>query len=266
MQITADKNGGRCAPCADNAVGGTRFRYWKNLVGSSEIDKAEFERLDRHGLGALHWAISKGDQRFFQSALEAGVHVDQLTAHCKLAPLHFAAEQENPCFLEILIERGASLNQPDWKGWAPLHYAAESGLVDHARKLVEAGCCLRPLGRHRQSPFDVAFFNARIEIIEYLAGLDGARHRSWSKRLPFAVQQGQPNVVRWLLHRGANPDTKKGGDGRACLEIAKRPFPIEDHRLNGCTEEQIAILRSNHRQVIELIENALDQTDRVVSR
>jgi ankyrin repeat protein len=257
MQITADLNAGKCAPCADKSGGSTKFRYWKNITASGEKDPSEFQKLDRHGLGALHWAVENGDQMLFQRALEAGVPVDQLTAHGELSPLHFSAMQENAYFLEMLIDRGALLDQRDRKRSTPLHYVAEFGLVGHARKLIEAGCCQKPFDKCKQSPFDVAFRNGRIEMIEYLANLPAARHRSWSARLPFAVERGLPKVVKWLLDRGANPKTRRDPYRRTVFEIARKPFRAKDYKLDGYTEEEIELLFDNHRQVIALVEDAI---------
>jgi len=203
--------------------------------------------------------VDSDDQILFRRALEAGAPIDQLTAHCKLSPLHYSAEQENLYFLESLIEAGALLDQIDWKRRTPLHYAAENGFVDHSRTLVEAGCCPKPLDEYKRSPLDVAFLSGRVETIEYLASLPAARHRSWSVRLPLAVDRGQPAVVKWLLDRGANPNTRKDPYSRRILEIARKPFPAKDHKLDGYTDEQIKVLSNNHKQVIALIEDAIEK-------
>lgn len=259
MRITADLNEGQCAPCADKRRGGTRFRYWRDAIESAERNPSDFQKLDRHGLGALHWSVDRGDQTLFRRALEAGAPIDQFTAHCKLTPLHYSAEQENLYFLEALIEAGARLDQLDWNSRTPLHYAAENGFVNHSRKLVEAGCSPKPLDRYKRSPLDMAFLSGRVETIEYLASLPAARHRSWSARLPLAVDRGQPAVVEWLLDRGANPNTRKDPYGRGILEIAKKPFSAKDHKLDGDTDEQIKVLSNNRRQVIALIEDAIEK-------
>ena len=259
MRITADLNEGQCAPCADKCGGGTKFRYWRDAIESAECNPSEFKKLDKHGLGALHWSVDRGDRALFRRALEAGAPIDQSTAHCKLTPLHYSAEQENSYFLEALIEAGARLDQPDWKKCTPLHYAAENGFVEHSRKLIEAGCLPKPLDKYKRSPLDMAFVSGRVETIEFLASLSAARHRSWSDRLPLAVSSGQPAVVGWLLDRGANPNTRRDPYGRGVLEIARRPFPAKDYKLDGYTDEQIKELSSNHTQVIALIEDAIEK-------
>jgi ankyrin repeat protein len=257
MQITADLNDGRCAPCANTAGGGSKFRYWKSLLESDDGREPDFERLDRSGLGALHWAIDRGDTSLFRQALEAGAPIDQQTAHCKLSPLHYAASAINEFFLVSLLEKGAFIDARDRDRQTPLHYAAEVGYAAHATRLIEGGCCPKPLDRYKRSPLDVAFQHGRIQMIEYLVEIPDAKHRRWSDRLSFAVDRGQPEVVRWLLDRGANPETNRDPYGRTILELSQKPFRAKDYRLDGCTEEQIKLLSDNHAQVREMIEAAL---------
>ncbi len=258
MQITADLNDGRCAPCANTAAGGSKFRYWKSLLESADESELDFERLDRSGLGALHWAIDRGDVSLFSRALEAGAPIDQRTSHCRLSPLHYAASAVNEHFIVSLLERGAFVDARDRNGQTPLHYAAEVGSAAHAARLLERGCCPKPLDRNKRSPLDVAFQHGQIRVIEYLVEIPEAKHRRWSDRLSFAVSRGQPEVVRWLLvDRGANPRTKRDPYGRTIIELAQKPFRTRDFKLDGYTEKQIKSMSQDYAQVREIIEAAL---------
>ena len=222
----------------------TKFRFWGRVRIEEALNgELDFDQLDSRGVGALHWAIDNNERDLFQLALEAGAPVNQATAYIEDVPLHCASYCKSPFFIDALIAHGADIDKSDRSLITSLHIAAEKGFLKHVRKLVAAGCSLRPLNEYKRSPLDLAFMYGRVEVIDYLVTLPEARHRSWSDRLPLAVERVQADVVRWLLDRGANPD-RKDSEGRRPIDIARRL-------------DQRAPMSNGQRQVLSLIEQAL---------
>ncbi len=147
------------------------FSLFGNLV--SYATSYEFERptpekpLRTHSL--LHIAVARGDVAAVETSLAAGVPADLLAAD-GLAPLHWALASSNPEIVELLLERGSPIdvrsdedatplmnavqaktlekvlfllargadpNACDRRGFTALHRAAEMGLPDIAKALLD---------------------------------------------------------------------------------------------------------------------------------
>lgn len=233
-----------------------KFRWW----GKARLEEAfsgqlDFGLLDSRGFGPLHWCVSKGERDLFQKVLTFDVEIDQRSNHTTSTPLHFAADVEDPFFTESLIAAGSNINAVDWHGQTPLHTAAENGYITHTRLLVEAGAALKEFDHHKRSPLDLAFREARMEVVEFLCAIPEARHRSWSRRLLHAAQRHQPDVVKWLLLRGANPLTKNKFRQTA-IEVAMIPPCNLDS--DETPAEECARLDSDMRTVVSMLEAALE--------
>jgi ankyrin repeat protein len=74
--------------------------------------------------------------------------------------------------LDIFLQSGADINQPNDRGWTPLHQAAYSNQVELARRLVEAGAD-PTLEAHGEggTPLAVALFWGHHEAADVLAEL-----------------------------------------------------------------------------------------------
>lgn len=56
-----------------------------------------------------------------------------------MTPLHLAAIEGHGTFVDILLELGAPVNQPDNKGRVPMHCAAMRGRAAIVQSLLAAG-------------------------------------------------------------------------------------------------------------------------------
>jgi ankyrin repeat protein len=232
-----------------------KFRWWgKTRLEQAFTGELDFGLLDSRGYGPLHWCVLKSERELFLKVLTFDVQINQRSAHTKSTPLHFAAIVEDSCYMEALIVAGADINAVDWHRQTPLHIAAENGHISHARLLVDAGAALKGFDHDKRSPLDLAFKEARMEVIEFLCAFPEARHRSWSRRLLRVAQYHQPEVVKWLLERGANPLTKNKF-GQTAIEIAKiPPYNID---FDETTAEESAKLDRNMRSVVSMLESLL---------
>ena len=62
--------------------------------------------------------------------------------------LHFAAEKDNPQYLQCVINKFEKKDLKDKVGFTPLHYACNKGLLENARILLEKGADANSTAKH----------------------------------------------------------------------------------------------------------------------
>ena len=218
----------------------------------------DWSLLDSRGFGPLHWCVAKDERELFEQVLRVDdIEIDQRTSHTKSTPLHFAVDRDDTYFAQALIAAGADIDATDWHQQTPLHIAAEGGHLSPIRLLVDAGARTKEFDHSKRSPLDLAFKEARMDVVDYLAEIPAARHRTWSRRLLRAAQFHQVEVVEWLLGRGANP-LSKNKYGQTAIDLARiTPYDLE---VDDLTAEEFAEIDGNMRAVISLLEGALRDT------
>ena len=120
--------------------------------------------------------------------------------------------------IRLLVEHGYDPNRTDWLGKSALHIAAESGNIEAAEALLDAG--------------------ADIDAIEYEDG---------GTPLAGAARNGQTAMIRFLLERGADVNAAQG-DWAKPLRRATTPnadYPKHKPALPPCSEEVAALLREH---------------------
>jgi hypothetical protein len=151
-----------------------------------------------------------------QSAVTGASHFDlgrvrALLAADPLATFSFSTDAElaieacghtgNRPIIRLHLEHGAPLSLPT---------AISLGDLEHARFLLQED----PLRVHERGPHDFALMwyasigDGSIEAAELLleAGTPIDQSSSGDTCLHWAVQRDQPELVAWLLERGADPD------------------------------------------------------------
>ncbi|MBV8389978.1 MAG: ankyrin repeat domain-containing protein [Mucilaginibacter sp.] len=81
--------------------------------------------------------------------------------------------------IKDLFEADPNLNLKDNKGWTPLHYAAQNYLINIAELLIDNGADIEIKDDYGNTPLWRATFSS----------------------------QGKGEMIKLLLHRGANPNT-----------------------------------------------------------
>ncbi|MDQ3068294.1 MAG: ankyrin repeat domain-containing protein, partial [Acidobacteriota bacterium] len=98
-----------------------------------------FQQTPAVNAQSLWDAAKAGDKAGVERALAAGVPVDAGTRYQQTA-LMFAAEKGHLAIVELLVSKGANVNQKDsFYGMTPIGTALQGGHADVARVLVEKG-------------------------------------------------------------------------------------------------------------------------------
>lgn len=114
---------------------------------------------------ALGW---KGSRPLVELLLEKGALINQSDGH-GMTPLKYAID--GPDRLRFLIERGADVNQQDDQGRTPLHFAAEKFCVRSAQIFIRHGADLTIPDNNGKTPPDLAKEKSRLfgEFLEKVA-------------------------------------------------------------------------------------------------
>ncbi|XP_035231051.1 ankyrin-3-like isoform X1 [Stegodyphus dumicola] len=112
---------------------------------------------------------------------------DPITKGLRL--LHYAAYQNDPELLHLLLELGADPNVMDEVGFTPLHICAEKGYTDLILMLIQYGARVRFT---ELNPNDKAYGNP-------------PRATAADEPLRLALRNGEHDTANLLLEHGANP-------------------------------------------------------------
>ena len=169
-----------------NAVNdyGTSAILEASIIGNTDVLRVLLE----NGADA-NWANPEGETPLMNTAraglveatellLDHGAEIDAVEHWGGQSALHWAAAQQQPAMLELLISRGADVNRVstirNWDrttlneprpqhlnrgGFTPLHFAAREGCTECITILAEAGANLDARDPERVTPLNMALLN-----------------------------------------------------------------------------------------------------------
>ena len=128
---------------------------------------------ENNGLTCLHIAVSSGHARLVELLLgipsSKNGKLVTLKDHGGRGAAHYAAQLQSAEILNILYDEGADVLSPDdiW-GWSPLHYAAHTGCMENAKRLVNLGANIHGRSRTRQTVLQLAQEAGHDDLAAYL--------------------------------------------------------------------------------------------------
>jgi ankyrin repeat protein len=139
---------------------------------------ADINARQSDGSTALLWAVYEADADRVSTLLKAGADVS-IGNEFGATPLSEAARTGNTRILAMLLKAGANPRAVNQEGETALHTVARTGNIESAKLLLKAG----------------ANVNAR---------------ENWGQQTPlhWAASQNQPDMIRFLLSKGADPDAR----------------------------------------------------------
>jgi len=117
-------------------------------------------------------AAMAGDTAAIRAAVEAGADVDSLdtrTARNGRRALNWAALNDHPSAIRVLLSLGADLEATNITGFTALNHAAEAGAPGATRALLDAGADPHHANNAGYKPVDTARENAHFHVMEMLA-------------------------------------------------------------------------------------------------
>lgn len=114
------------------------------------------------------WAAQSGNVNQVHAHLQGGAPVDGFDDK-GYAPLHYACESGNLDLASLLVRQGAAVNQAvSATGWTPLHLAAKGGHKTVAELLLANGANPQLLDAFRNTPLDLAVGNRQDAMADFL--------------------------------------------------------------------------------------------------
>ncbi len=158
-------------------------------------DGADPDSRGQYDTPAMHWLVRYNDLASARLLLNAGANPD-ISSRYGVTSLSLAVSNGNAPMVKLLLDAGANANTREHNGQTVLQTAADVGVIESVRLLVEHG----------------AIVDERDSVYGQTA-------------LMFATRAGHPDVVRFLLDQGANPN--------ASTYIGETPRWVEPNSQRG---------------------------------
>lgn len=110
-------------------------------------DGLDPDQRNSHGTPLLICAVNAGKIDAAALLLARGANPDTAVAITNHTPLHYAAREDAPEMINLLLKNGAAIDAVDAYGWTPLHMSADRGTYESLKALIAAGA--NPLAQDR---------------------------------------------------------------------------------------------------------------------
>ncbi|KAH8146556.1 uncharacterized protein LAJ45_09502 [Morchella importuna] len=155
----------------------------------------------------LHWATACGNVAAVELLLDRGAQIEQKGGMVRYTPLILAAINDHESVVRVLLQRGADVRATTMWNETALHWASWAGHEGVAAALLEYGAPVEDLGSDAQTPLiEAARENhkglARI-LLKHGANVN-AHNVDHDTPLNIAAQRGFQRMVALLLEHGAD--------------------------------------------------------------
>ncbi len=175
----------------------------------------------------LHLAVRTNQRQVVARLMAAGANVDARDDRGETPLITAVYFEHTELARELLREHGADPNVAMLNGLRPLHVAADRGLNELARLLLEHDAAVDARTGSGITPLMVAA-KRHAAIVRLLLDA-GANPRATTKQgttpLMYAAHAAATNIVRMLLAAGADVQTKRG-DGSDAFDFVLSPHYI----------------------------------------
>lgn len=138
---------------------------------------------------------------------------------------HLKNELFNEQLLDILLKYKADINQTDYDGKSPLHYAAASGELNRVKYFVEHGSNINPKDRDGITPLHIATVDKNYDIVSYLLSKKADKlSKDMNGVNPFDIAKASGDVDLLKIYGITDADIerdKRFNELKKALEIAK---------------------------------------------
>ena len=195
----------------------------------NEVLRCDIQRIPcwdfRSKVTPLHVAAYLGLCDYAERILGPSIHPKDEENVLEIGtPLFVASRRGHLNVVQLLVERGASLDMQSVYGETPLHVASENGHLSVVQLLVECGASLDTQNKGGKSPLHVASQNGHLSVVQLLVergtSLD-SQNEDGETPLYVASENGHLNVVQLLVERGASLDMQNKG-GETLLHVASQ--------------------------------------------
>jgi ankyrin repeat protein len=167
------------------------------------------------GATPLHITARDGWVEGGRVLLEAGVHPGGISytnyvsmMHYGITPLLFAVKRRNEVFVQMLVEKGANVNESDGERNTPLHCIARFKTGSNiAAILLRAGADMTIRNSRLKTPYDIARDNKCVKVLAVFEAASTSAQIQTPLVFSFSIPPRQRSLPRLPLRRVPNFST-----------------------------------------------------------
>ena len=152
-----------------------------------------------YSAGAEHGAVAR------QLMKRTDTKID-LTSYRDGPPLHNAIESRREHIAQTLLDKGASVESKDTRGWRPIHKAVLHGQANIFRRLLDSKVDVKTPITDGRTTYNIAVNQAGpcLQILMESMSVSDVREGRWGDLLVEASYFDSPALVQTLLEKGAD--------------------------------------------------------------
>jgi ankyrin repeat protein len=180
------------------------FRFVIDTLGDKYDFNVECRNAQKETV--LHFAAMHSKTYAVQILIEKGASVNVVTNDNK-TPLHWASERGNLKTVALLIEKGASVNAVTTDNHTPLHRASECGNLKTVALLIEKGASVNAVTNDNKTPLNwVSRWGdwKRVALLIEKGASVNAVTTDNQTPLHWASERGNLKTVALLIEKGAS--------------------------------------------------------------
>jgi ankyrin repeat protein len=195
------------------AAANHRYAEMTAIIHAAAL-RADVNWRGSDGRTALHWICKTGNTDLVRELVAVHADPNIRDNSSDTALLLAVKERHVAAALELIVSGGADIHCADaTNGRQALHYAAEFGLTELIRALIDGGSDVSSTDNDGRTALVLSAMNGHEEIVRLFIDsgrcnvnvVDGTQRTS----LFYAAQNGLVDTVKRLLDAGADPDQRR---------------------------------------------------------